>query len=137
MIKQLLTTTQWKNVKLSNTTRNITDEKGTVRVNNFSYSGYAARLLTVQEVNKGCGITVGSSKTGELDTCKYLMENTRYSTGSNETYGLWLETVNSSDASRAWIVDVASSLGSCNAVADASTAGVHPAIEVLKSKISY
>ena len=61
--------------------------------------GYAARPLTAQEVNKRCGITVGSEKYGELDTCKYLMENTRYSTYSNATDGSWLETVTSSSAS--------------------------------------
>ena len=61
---------------------NATDEKGTVRVNNFSYSGTAARLLTAQEVNRACGITVGSYKTGELDNCKYLMENTKYTNNS-------------------------------------------------------
>ena len=33
---------------------------------NFSYSGYAARLLTTQEINKACKITVGSEKVGEL-----------------------------------------------------------------------
>ena len=135
-IKQLPTTTQWKNVKLSNTTRNITDEKGTVRVNNFSYSGYAVRLLTTQEVNKACGITVGSSKTGELETCKYLMENTAYSTNSNATYGSWLETVKSSSASSAWNVSVNNRFGSNDYVANASRSGVRPAIEVLKSKIS-
>ena len=132
-IKQLPTTTQWKNVKLSNTTRNITDEKGTVRVNNFSYSGYAARLLTVQEVNKGCGIT--SMKIGELDTCKYLMENTNYSANS-EAIGIWLETADSSRINYAKYLnagyrclDGAISLGTAY--------GVHPVIEVLKSKVSY
>ena len=133
-IKQLPTTKQWKNVKLSNTTRNITDEKGTVRVNNFSYSGYAARLLTVQEVNKGCGAIAGSWKSGELDTCKYLMENTEYSTSSKS---VWLETVSSSSASSAWILQ-AMYRYFCNYPVWFDFIGdVRPAIEVLKSKISY
>ena len=136
-IKQLPTTTQWKNVKLSSTTRNIIDEKGTVRVNNFSYAGYAARMLTVQEVNKGCGITIGSYKAGELDTCQYLMENTTYSTYSNASYGSWLETVGSSTASHAWGVYVTTIYVSNGYVTNDSSNGVRPVIEVLKSKILY
>ena len=131
-IKQLPTTAQWKNVKLSNTTRNITDEKGTVRVNNFSYSGYAARLLTFSEANKACG-KVGTWKSGELDGCQYLMENTKYSTNSNASNGPWLETT--SFASNVCNVD-AYNLYVLSVVPSTSD-GVRPAIEVSKSKISY
>ena len=97
-IKQLPTTEQWKNVSLSDTKRDITDEKGTVRKTDFSYEGYAARLLTVQEVNTGCGFTVGSQIYGELSSkCKYLLENTNYSISSSIGPGLkdlgeWLES---------------------------------------------
>ena len=135
-IKQLPTTTQWKNVKLSSTSRNITDEKGTVRVNNFSYSGYTARLLTVQEVNKGCGITAGSYKTGELASCQYLMENTNYTNDSLKN-GYWLENSYSSYARGVWVVNTS---GRCVLNYPVSTTdyfGVRPAIEVLKSKVSY
>ena len=135
-IKQLPTTTQWKNVKLSNTTRNITDEKKTVRVNNFSYSGTAARLLTAQEVNRACGITVGSYKTGELDNCKYLMENTQY-TNNSLLYGYWLESVHSSHASNTWYVNGSYRFVYYNTSGRANNSGVRPAIEVLKSKVSY
>ena len=136
-IKQLPTTTQWKNVKLSNTTRNITDEKGTVRVNNFSYSGYAARLLTVQEVKKGCGITVeGIYNIGELDTCKYLMENTEYANSSLK-YGYWLETSISYYEGSAWNMYMSKRYLSISTVSNTNNFGVRPAIEVLKSKVSY
>ena len=135
-ILQLPTITQWKNVKLSNTPRNIADEIGTYRLKNFSYSGYAARLLTVQEVNKGCGITVGNYRTGELDTCKYLMENTYYASNSNKE-GFWLETQYASRASWAWKVQTLNRCISGDHVSTSASAGVRPAIEVLKSKISY
>ena len=135
-IKQLPTTKQWKNVKLSNTTRNITDEKGNEKVNNFSYAGYAARLLTFSEANNACG-KVGTWKFGELDGCQYLMENTKYSTSSNATYGPWLEAVYSSSASNAWIVSVSTRCAYGSTVTLASNYGVRPAIEVLKSKILY
>ena len=83
-IAQLPTTSQWKNMKLFNTSRAITNEQGgTSTVGGefptaFSYNGYAARLLTIQEVNKACGIKLETHTKGELDNCKYLMENTLY-----------------------------------------------------------
>ena len=133
-IKQLPTIAQWKNVKLSNTTRNITDRNGTIKVNNFSYSGYAARLLTVQEVNKTCGITVGSYKVGELNTCKYIMENTRYST-KNQTFAIWLETV--ANNTQAWAIEGSNVRVSSITVSSANYPSVRPAIEVEKAKINY
>ena len=137
-IKELPTTTQWKNVKLSNTTRNITDEKKTVRVNDFSYSGYAARMLTAQEVNKGCEITVGSYEFGNLNTkCKYLMEKTKYSGGSNGTYGPWLESSHSTDVTRGFYISSYSISVSSYTSSFSNSYGVRPAIEVEKSKINY
>lgn len=55
----------------------------------FSYSGYAARLLTYQEVYSGCydGI-VDITVTGGLSSrCKYLMENACFNVYSNS--GIW------------------------------------------------
>ena len=132
---QLPTVSQWSNVSLSNTTRDIKDEVGTVRVSKFNYEGYATRLLTAQEVNSACGITVGSYKTGELDSCKYLMENTRY-TNNSLTYGYWLENPSSYNATFAWIVNSNISEVHFATASNSSTVGVRPAIEVLKSKIS-
>ena len=124
---ELPTTTQWKNVKLSNTTRNITDENGTVRVNDFSYAGYAARLLTYQEVYSGCydGSKNLTDNQSLLSKCMYLTENK----GS-----YWLENPTSYLGAYTWAIMV-------HYVANHGTIGspdsVRPAIEVLKSKISY
>ena len=80
-ITNLPTINQWSNVRLSNTNRAIITETGsnsTSNVNlptNFSYSGYAARLITAQEINFACGVTVGNKETGELRNCEYLFEN--------------------------------------------------------------
>ena len=131
---QLPTTTQWSNVSLLNTTRTIKDETGTEYIS-FSYEGYAARLLTVQEVNSACGITVGSFTTGELDSCQYLLENTRY-TNSSLTYGYWLETPRSSNATIAWSVNSNNRSVDYASASNSNYYGVRPAIEVLKSKIS-
>ena len=131
---ELPTTSQWKGVSLSNTTRNIKDENRAVKVSNFSYSGYAARLLTYQEVVSACGGGT-PTYTGYLDTCKYLMENTYYSSGSLKN-GWWLENPNSSHSDNVWHVYY----GRCVTNSNASFGyynGVRPAIEVPKSKISY
>ena len=135
---QLPTISQWKNVSLTNTIRNITDEKGTVRKTGFSYEGYAARLLTVQEVNAGCGIKAGNETEGELSAkCKYLMENTKYSSDSLNTYGGWLESSNASAYYFVWTVDAYHrAIYNSSAESDMEY-GVRPAIEVLKSNISY
>ena len=140
---QLPTTSQWKNVSLINVTRNITrnitDEKNTVRKSAFSYEGYAARLLTVQEVSTGCGFTLGSSvAAGELSSkCKYLMENTKYSSSSIKTYGELLESPDASNSGNAWLVSAFDRIVFSDLVDNAYEYGVRPAIEVLKSNISY
>ena len=137
---QLPTTSQWKNVSLINATRDITDKENTVRKSAFSYEGYAARLLTAQEVSAGCGFTIGSLTTGELSSkCKYLMENTKYSSSSLKTYGEWLESPNASGSSDAWSVNVFGRDVRSDYVDTARIIpnGVRPAIEVLKSNISY
>ena len=135
---QLPTTSQWKNVSLINTTRNITDEKNTVRKSSFSYEGYAARLLTVQEVSAGCEVTVGSYTQGELSSkCKYLMENTKYSLSSLKTLGGWLESPYESDSGGAWLVGAFDRSVHDDYVVNASYYGVRPAIEVAKSRIDF
>ena len=136
--EQLPTTSQWKNVSLTNTTRDITDNNGTVRKTGFSYEGYAARLLTVQEVNTGCGITVGNQVTGELSTkCKYLMENTRYSSESLGTIGEWLESPRVGLSIYAWRVLTGVNRVNIDVASNSSNTGVRPAIEVSKDNISY
>ena len=141
-IKQLPTTSQWSNVSLTNTARAITNESGgnTTGVGNlptaFSYEGYAARLLTSQEVSTGCEFTVGSYTTGELSTkCKFLLENTSYSLSSS--YGSWLENSSSVTTDTAWYVDTNfRRVRSANARISGLN-GVRPAIEVAKTDIEY
>ena len=135
-ILQLPTIEQWNNVSLTNTTRDIKDEQGTTRISGFSYEGYAARLLTTQEVSAGCGFTVGSYVNGELSTkCKFLMENTKYSSSSLVTLGPWLENPGPSNAKGACIVHGGNRNATNFGVSIAKNNGVRPAIEVLKSDI--
>ena len=139
-VQQLPTTNQWKTT-LSNTRRQITTETGSTStaggtLPEFSYEGYAARLLTVQEVNAGCGFTIGSAKKGEISTkCRYLMENTKYSNSTIKTYGGWLETPCTGDSYNIWSVSGDHryvGLHSAN-----ESWAIRPAIEVAKTNIDY
>ena len=141
-IKQLPSTSEWRNVSLKNSTRAILNENGGNTTtggtlpSNFSYAGYSARLLTAQEINKACGITVGTGKTGELDKCNYLIENTKYSS-SSLSYGYWLENTRSDSSTRAWSVSGDPRYVHSYTANDDYEFGVRPAIEVLKSNIEY
>ena len=74
---------------------------------------------------------------GELDTCNYLMENTKYSNASNAAYAWWLENPRSGYSGNAWIVFGFDRNVDNSTVSNAGGRGVRPAIEVLKSNIEY
>ena len=134
LLPQLPSTSQWKNVSLSNTTRKIKDELGN-EYTDFSYEGRAARLITYQEVVSVCGNGAVYDR-GYLDSCKYLLENTRYSNNSLRE-GYWLENPRSSYSAYAWLVYGQYNMLYANTTTWNNSAGVRPAIEVPKSKISY
>mgnify|MGYP000181282413 CR=1 FL=1 len=142
-IEQLPSTSEWRNVSLTSNVRSIIAQDGTNSTtggslpSNFSYAGYSARLLTVQEINNACGIKAGRWITGELDTCNYLMENTKYSNASIRNYGYWLENPHSGSSGYAWDVYGDGRIVSYDTVSYAGGIGVRPAIEVLKSNIEY
>lgn len=130
--EQLPTTDQWKNVTLVNNTRNILDEKGTSYAT-FNYEGYAARFLTIQEINEACNTTTGTYKTGELDNCQFFMENTEY-TDESKACGYWLDNVSSYYSGNLDMIwGVYGSLRYLSVIG--GDHGVRPVIEVLKSEI--
>ena len=147
LLSSLPTRSTWpnENIGLKNTSRTIVNEQGAATTNNgsntienpFNYTGAVGRLLTVQEINKSCNITVGSYTTGELDSCEYLMEDTFYSktsgcSGGNCLY--WLETPGASSSDFAWYVHGNSrNVIRCNAY---NPNGVRPAVEIKKADIS-
>ena len=141
-VKQLPTTSQWKTT-LSNTKRQITTETGATStaggtLSEFSYEGYAARLLTAQEVSAGCEFTIGGQTTGKLSKkCKYLMENTKYSSSSLGTSGEWLESPYSSSSDLACNVSASDRRVGGSTLYFNSYYGVRPAIEVAKTDIDY
>ena len=142
-IEQLPSTSEWRNVSLTSNVRSIIAQDGTNSTtggslpSNFSYSGKAARLLTTQEINKACNITVGTATPGELDSCNYLMENTKYSNANIANWGYWLENPHSGISDFAWFVHGYTRNVDHGTVSYAGGLGVRPAIEVLKSNISY
>ena len=142
-IEELPSTSEWRNVSLTSNVRSIIAQDGANSTTggslpvSFSYSGKAARLLTTQEINNACDIEAGHWMAGELDTCNYLMENTKYSNASIENYGYWLENAHSGDSDYVWGVNGYGRDVSGFTVSNARVFGVRPAIEVLKSNIEY
>ena len=143
-IEQLPSTSEWRNVSLTSNVRAILNENGTNTTtggtlpDSFSYAGKSARLLTIQEVRKATGNKdIPTWKTGELDNFNYLLENTKYSNGSNAAWAWWLENSRSGLSGYAWSVGGNGRSVSSSTVSNAGVYGVRPAIEVLKSNISY
>ena len=143
-IEQLPSTSEWRNVSLTSNVRSIIAQDGTnsttggLLPSNFSYSGKAARLLTIQEVRKATGNKdIPTWQDGELDNFNYLLENTKYSNASIGNYGYWLENPHSGNSDGAWHVDGRDRFVFDNTVSYAGGFGVRPAIEVLKSNIEY
>ena len=143
-IAQLPTTSQWKNVSLKNSTRAILNEnagnttKGGTLPSNFSYAGYAARLLTIGEVRQATGNNnIPDMKLGELDNFTYLLENTKFASNSNSAWAWWLENPISVNSTHAFIVGSNYRSVHGNTANNASDYGVRPAIEVPKTQMSY
>ena len=144
LIAHLPTTNQWSNVSLKNITRTIFNETsenittGGTLPSNFSYSGYAARFLTLQEIKKGTGITnISKWEVGELDKFTYLFENTKFSIDGNSVWAWWLESARSDTSTYAWNVTGGGRIAGSDLVSRAGDIGVRPAIEVSKTNIEY
>ena len=147
---QLPSSGQWSNTKLKNNSRyilsiNDNDNTDINIVDVFDYSDYSARLLNLEEVKSACNIA-SSDKVGnfgELDNCKFLMENTAYTDSSFKFKGYWLENTNSSYNGYVYtIFAFTSGQGVARQVSyslttDENQYGVRPAIEVSKDNISY
>ncbi len=137
---QLPSVSQWSKVTLLNETRQLLNENaGNTTtggmLGTFTYTGKAARLLTVQEVNKACGITAGTWIVGELDTCEYLLENTWYADTALKHW--WLENARSANSNGGWNVGGAHrNVGNVDTYDD-TLRGFRPAIDVLKTNMLY
>ena len=146
-ISELPTTTQWSNIRLYKDTRQILAQNNAMVTSGgtlptaFDYSGYAARLLTYQELNHGCYdynlSTIGSTK-GLSTKCKFLFERTKYANSSCATYGGWTQSPNASYSNNVSYWDSRGRSASyVNGASSTNNYGVRPTIEILKSEISY
>ena len=145
-MEQLPTTSQWSNVKLTNTERVLTNEYGTNSTKGgytypdvLSYKGYAARLLTIAELRKIVDFYIPTWKTGEFDKHLYLVENTNFSKKDNSKFdGFWLENPRNTMPSYAWMVYATTRrLHSVEVNSKNAILGVRPVIEVAKDDINY
>ena len=142
-IEQLPSISNWENISLINSERSLLTETGMTSTaagplpNNFNYAERAARLLTVQELNKACNITVENMTRGELDKCNFLLENTKYSKADKGNWGYWLENPRTEYSDPVWAVYGCSRNVNNFSVDNYNDIGVRPVIEVLKSNIKY
>ena len=142
-IEQLPSISNWGNISLINSERSLMTETGMTSTaagplpNNFNYAEKAARLLTVQELNKACNITVENMTRGELDKCNFLLENTKYSKADKGNWGYWLENPRTEYSDPVWAVYGCSRNVNNFSVDNHNDIGVRPVIEVLKSNIKY
>ena len=144
VIKQLPTTSQWNNVNLKSSLRAILNENdgnttiGGTLPSNFSYAGYAARFLTIDEVR----VAINNNNIpdwilGELDKYIYLLENTKFSSDNNLVLSWWLENARSDSSEDAYYVHSHTRSVSNKPVSNSSDRSVRPAIEVSKKNIEY
>lgn len=139
-ITNLPTIDEWKNVRLYENTRKITTHDGNNSTDSgllptdFSYSGYAARLLTVQEIVSACNVK-DLLVNSELDNCTYLLENTAFSSNLIDLDGLWLENAFEYFPDHAF--QIYSGHRNINyAEVNEKVNGVRPVIEVKKTDIA-
>ena len=144
VIKQLPTTSQWNNVNLKSSLRAILNENdgnttiGGTLPSNFSYAGYAARFLTIDEVR----VAINNNNIpdwilGELDKYIYLLENTKFLSDNNLALSWWLENARSDSSEDAYYVHSHTRSVSNKPVSNSSDRSVRPAIEVSKKNIEY
>ncbi len=159
-VVQLPKTSQWTNVSLKNTSRQlILDDSryGSENLPVFDYTGYAARFPQFGELEKACGKT--NSQLTQLNgirtymNCEYLFENTLYTTYQTEPDGSWNPDAYYAKIVRGhYVENIAGPSSSANSVrilnsSDLGTGtntnpaglyyGVRPVIEISKERIDY
>lgn len=131
----LPTNEQWPNVKLTTTTKPIYNQHGGIVLNEYSYKGYAARLISLMDIKKE--ISIQPYRQGLFNNAEYnfFLENTSY-TNSNKILGYWLEDTHDTASNYAMeIGGYYTSFG--HSLIDVANYGSRPAIEVDKNDIEY
>ena len=146
LINTLPKTSEWSTIRLKTTERQILAESGTTHnslvtgnknLPLYSYQGKAARLLTIQELMRGCNIPqLNNGNDGSLDICYFIFENTNYANDSYPTYGPWLETANYGTTNSMWRAN-SENRGLLGSSANATNKGIKPTIDVPLINVSY
>ena len=148
-IKELPTTLQWSNVRLKNNNRQILSMNSTgysstyipggdMLPKDFSYNGYAARMLTINEIIKGLNLepNVDFMNFYYLKDYYFLLENTRFAQENSPSPGWKFENPGINSTVASWVMiyfgDVINMRLNIN-----TSYGVRPAIEVPKTSIDY
>lgn len=113
----LPTVSEWPNVSLVKPIRDIKSQDGTIIVKNFNYSGYAARLPSVNEVEQCAD-----------NKCLFPAS-------SRKLFPVWLEDIYNQN--HAYILVISYGSSEISHYPYSSTACVKPVIEVPKVRISY
>lgn len=120
--------TDWSNVSLVKPIRNITNGSGTTIVQNFSYSGYAARLVSRNEILASCP---NASTLNGVFACVFLLESSTFDSPS-AIPPLYILTETVYDDSTPYTINAAD-----GQLQNSTSGGLKPVIEVPKSRISY
>ena len=127
-IEELPTTAEWSNVSLYTEPRNITNETGSTVVNNYIYSGKAARFATLEEIKAATTSSINGTA-NELASYSFLFENTVAYGDCISNY--WIETQKSNN-NGAYLID-----GNSKMLDNSTTvSGIRPVIEVAYSSIA-
>lgn len=126
---------QWKNVQLFNSVRNIYGQSGELIKANFSYSGRAARLLSLADIKDVCGTT------DVRTNCRFIMEGTQYADKNRNIFAIRLEEAikeYSGFALQIYVYNGSAQMAFISSVSTNSTnGGVKPVIEVPLENIDY
>lgn len=119
---------EWPNVSLVNPIRNITNGSGSVVVPGFSYSGYAARLPSSDEIDAAC--PNGGTLHGYDEKCLFLLESTRFYAVGHPVSDILTETICNDST-------VYSINSTQRQMQSYPGGGLKPVIEVPKTRMSY
>ena len=139
-VHDLPTTSQWSNIRLYKTSRQLISEKNNTTVNGntfsvFDYSSYSARILTAQEFYYNC-FDYSSNTIKIHNKCLFMYERTNFANPSITSNGAGFENPRNVNYPSEFL-GLYSELNTTMAQYIWNEFAVRPVIEIPKSQISY
>ena len=131
----LPTTTMWPNVTLSEQTRRIVAQNNKIMNTSFSYEGYAARPMLIQELSQACSNIYGGD--GTLDKCNFILENTKYTNPSVRITGSQFENPDNFYSGMIWVYRTSSRKIDRSSSGEGASFALRPVIDVPVENIAY